>query len=586
MELDSRSGVRRRGAPAGLAAASLILAATTAAAEQTVGLFLNDEASFDGYTLFAPHFSSLTYLIDNEGKQVHSWFSPHLAVGAAYLLEDGSLIRVEQVDDVTGGRVERFAWDGTLLWNVVYADEEHTQHHDVEPLPNGNVLMITWETRSELEAIAAGMNPAEIGSTVLALHVIEVEPDGLTGGNIVWQWRVWDHLVQDFDPTKANFGVVADHPGRMDANYAWLDLGADWLHTNSIDYNEELDQILLSLGWISEIWVLDHGTTTAEAAGESGGRSGMGGAILYRWGNPAAYDRGGPGDQKLYLPHDARWIEAGLPGAGNITIFNNGLGHPEGPHSTVEEIVPPIDENGHYPPPGAGPYGPEEPVWRYVADPPESFYAQNRSGAHRLPNGNTLLCHGPEGIFFEVTPAGETVWLYVSPVQGAGGPVDQGQPGGYPVFRNHRYAPDYPAFEGKELTPGDPVELFDPPRPVPAGYGLADPMTCGKSGAAGTIRVFWDLTFCHSTNYDLLYGALGDVATYTLLGAKCGIGGSGSYNWTGVPSGDLFFLVVGVDECSVYESSWGVDSSGQERNGTAPSQLCGVTTKLPDKTCR
>jgi len=217
-----------------------------ARAEQTVGLFLNDEASFDGYTLFTPLSSTATYLINNEGKLVHSWSSQHNAFGTAYLLENGDLLRVERVDQGILGRVEKYAWDSTVLWDVVYNDDEHMQHHDVEPLPNGNVLMITWEVKTGLEAIEAGKNPAEVGAEFWPLRVIEVEPVGTSSGNIVWDWHAWDHLVQDFDPTKANFGVVADNPGLINLNYWWWSTQEDWLHTNGIDYNEALDQIVLS----------------------------------------------------------------------------------------------------------------------------------------------------------------------------------------------------------------------------------------------------------------------------------------------------------------------------------------------------
>ncbi len=109
-----------------------------------------------------------------------------------------------------------------------------------------------------------------------------------------------------------------------------------------------LDQILISVHNFSEIWVIDHSTTTAEAASHSGGNSGMGGDLLYRWGNPAAYDSGSSADQQLFVQHDAQWIGNGLPGAGNILIFNNGQGRPDGDYSSVDEIVPPVASDGSY----------------------------------------------------------------------------------------------------------------------------------------------------------------------------------------------------------------------------------------------
>jgi hypothetical protein len=558
---------------------------TPARAQQTVGLFLNDDNSYNGYTLFAPMFSRNTYLIDNEGRLVQSWgsnFEPGLSV---YLLPTGNVLRTARYAPAgvtrftaggQGGRVEEYTWDRTLIWDYIYSDDLRRQHHDIERLPNGNTLMIAWEYKSQTEAIAAGRSPALLPDGELwPDHIIEVEPDGPTGGNIVWEWHVWDHLVQDLDPTKdINVNYVA--PGGR----------ADWNHVNAIDYNEALDQIILSVHELSEIWIIDHSTTTAEAAGHTGGNSGMGGDLLYRWGNPEAYDRGDASDQKLFLQHDAQWIESGRPGAGNILIFNNGQGRPGGNYSSVDEIVPPVDEFGDYSLEHGLAYGPDDPLWSYTADPTSSFYALNISGAHRLPDGNTFICSGPQGTFFEVTPAQETVWRYVNPIAG-GGPIPQGQPvSGNPSFRAYRYGPDYPAFIGKDLTPGDPLEQFNRPIPVPDGEATTEPMTCSRMTAQGDwIQVDWDASSCMAHDYNLIFGHLANLSAYTVDGAECGIGVFGTHDWLGVPAGDLFFVIVGVDDTGVYESSWGVDGAGGQRNGTSPSWMCGVTTRDTSEQC-
>ncbi len=152
----------------------------------------------------------------------------------------------------------------------------------------------------------------------------------------------------------------------------------------------------------------------------------------------------------------------GLPGAGHILIFNNGL---DRGYSTIEEIVPPVDSDGRYAIPDGKPFGPAKPVWRYQAENPEDFYSSEISGAHRLPNGNTLICAGVKGTFFEVTPEGKTVWQYVNPVV-HNGILAQGElPGkdhrGHSwnaVFKIHRYEPDYPGLAGKDLKPIGPIE--------------------------------------------------------------------------------------------------------------------------------
>ncbi len=455
------------------------LAFTAVNAEQTVGLFVHDStAAWEGYTLFMPLSNTTSYLIDNNGREVHRWESTYFAQGV-YLLENGHLLSSSKVPDpgnpvygATGGATgmaTEWDWDGTLLWEFTYSDSFKMAHHDIEALPNGNVLMIAWEYKSYDEAIAAGRDSSLLPqNAVWPDHVIEYDPDSL-GGTIVWEWHVWDHLVQDYDPTKANYGVVADHPELVDLNFdprPPLGRGkADWNHLNSVDYNAEFDQILLSSNVFSELWVIDHSTTTAEAAGHTGGNSGKGGDILYRWGNPQAYDRGTSTDQKFFKLHDPNWIKPGLPGEGNILIFNNGNRRSGNQSwSSIDEIVPPVDSVGNYYLEPDSSYGPDNPIWTY--EDPSEFHSQNISGCQRLPNGNTLICEGAWGTLFEVTPDTDIVWLYINPVL-ASGPMVQGDiiPAGFvgtqnAVFKISRYAQGYPGFIGHTLTPGDPIEVY------------------------------------------------------------------------------------------------------------------------------
>jgi hypothetical protein len=212
--------------------------------------------------------------------------------------------------------------------------------------------------------------------------------------------------------------VIAQHPELIDINYGGDAVKSDWLHTNSIDYNENFDQILLSVRNFNEIWVIDHSTTTEEAAGHTGGNSGKGGDLLYRWGNPDAYDTGTQADQKLFGQHDASWIEDDYPGAGNILVFNNGEARPGGPYSTIDEITPPVDSTGVYYLEHGTAYGPENLQWNYIGNPPSSFFSNGISGAERLKDGDTLICNGVDGIFFEVTMDGTVVWQYLNPYPG------------------------------------------------------------------------------------------------------------------------------------------------------------------------
>jgi len=404
----------------------------------------------EGYILFAPERSTKTYLLNYDKEVVYSWDSIYNPGFSAYLLDNGNLLRTCYLGSHPifyaggmGGGFQEITSDGDIDWEFKYKDNTHLSHHDVEPLPNGNVLVIAWEYKSPTEAEKAGRNPAKIPYNGLwPDHIVEVKKTGSTTGVIVWEWYVWNHLIQDYNPSKDNYGVVKDHPELVDINFGVTD--ADWLHSNSIDYNEEFDQIILSVRNFNEIWVIDHSTTTQEAAGHTGGNSGKGGDLLYRWGNPQAYRAGTVDDQKFYGQHDANWIESGCPGEGNILVFNNGIGRPGTDYSSVEEIIPPVDDDGNYYLESGEPYEPEEPTWIYKTDNPTDFFSASRSGAQRLMDGHTLICDAEKGYFLEITSEGDTIWDYTNPYPDYVNNI---------VFKIHKYPTDYPGIQN----------LFQPP---------------------------------------------------------------------------------------------------------------------------
>jgi hypothetical protein len=409
-------------------------------------LTVNKREALPGYTLVAPMNSPNTYLLDMEGRVVHRWKSDCKPGLSAYLLENGHLLRAGLLEDApfegsgTGGRIQEFTWDGKLVWDFKFADDTHVPHHDIKKLPNGNVLMIVWERKTAEEAVAAGRRADSIqGGLVTADCIIEIKPTGRTTGQVVWEWHAWDHLVQGHDESKSNYGTVSAHPELIDVNFgdgilaglmAKKDgleqlrsigyLGAskskanptaDWTHVNSVAYNPELDQILLSVHEFNEIWIIDHGTTTAQAAGHKDGRRGKGGDLLYRWGNPRAYGCGARSDQRLFGQHDAQWIARGAPGEGHILVFNNGSRNMSQGYSSVDEIIPPLGADGAYGHEKRPAFGPDRPEWTYAAPKKEEeFFSTILSSAQRLANGNTFICSGIEGALFEVTPAGEVVW--------------------------------------------------------------------------------------------------------------------------------------------------------------------------------
>ncbi|MBY0460431.1 MAG: aryl-sulfate sulfotransferase [Gemmataceae bacterium] len=436
-----------------------------------VGVTVNDAKALKGYTLVAALNSTKAHLIDMDGRVVKTWETGVTPGASTYLLENGHLLRTGSLGAknkingaAVGGRVLEFDWNGEVVWDFTFATEKSQPHHDICKMPNGNVLLIVWDKKTEEEAIAAGRRPDVAKGGVLADAIIEVKPTGKTTGEIVWEWRAWDRLVQDFDKTKANYGNVAQKAELIDLNFGsgalarmvankddlqkLKDLGyvgggqpqpkdpkggpgggpgspfgfsPDWLHTNSVAYNAELDQIVLSVHEFHEVWVIDHSTTTKEAAGHTGGKSGKGGDLLYRWGNPKAYRAGTNADQKLFGQHNAHWIPNGLPGAGNLIVFNNGMGRPGGAHSSVDEIALPVEKDGKYTRKAGQPFGPDKATWSFSTEKKTDFFAMLISGAHRLPNGNTLVCSGPDGTVFEVTADKQTVWKFTNPARGGGG---------------------------------------------------------------------------------------------------------------------------------------------------------------------
>lgn len=340
------------------------------------------------------------------------------------------------------GCIEEYDSNGGLVWRVSLNNDYFLSHHAIRKLDNGNVLAQVWQKSSAAEAIAQGRNPEFVpeDGDFWFDGIIEVNPMTM---EIVWEWNVKHHLIQDFDPAKSNYGVVADHPGLMDINRFDYDeddgsIHPDWIHANAIDHNPELDQIIVSFRSLNEVLIIDHSTTAREASGHSGGRYGKGGDFLYRWGNPETYGRGTADDRTLFNQHDVQWIRDGLPGAGNILIFNNG--HPDfRPYTTIVEISPARNPDGSYVLNDGQAYGPTELVWEYDPVPEERFLAGYISGVQRMPNGNTFINAGAIGFQREVTSSGDIVWEYEFKNEMD---ID------HSMFRAEKHPPDYPGLIG------------------------------------------------------------------------------------------------------------------------------------------
>lgn len=456
---------------------TMLLPASVEAQTRTVGkIYYNDTLATLGYTLFTPNQSFKTYLIENCGLKVHEWSGSYQPGMMAYLREDGLLLRTGRdfsnssfpSNGGNGGYLELLDWWSQQLWLYKVSDHLRLAHHDVWPMPNGNVLVLAWEKYDFNAAKNAGRDPSQIADGEIWGEVVyELKPVFPDSAIVAWEWHVWDHLVQDFDSTQGNYGNVADHPELLDINYLGISQGnADWLHANSVAYNPQRDEVVVSFREINEVMVIDHSTTTTQAAGHTGGNHGKGGDILYRWGNPQAYRRGTVADQTLFEQHDAHWVEDTLPHGGELIIFSNGLSRG---YSSVEFVTPPTDSLGHYVI-GGGAFLPDSAQTTFRPLPGETIDSGIMAGAHILPNGNLLVTQAVRGRFLEFDPNRERVWEYISPALPLSTFVAQGQPvppngtiWANSVFKARKYMPTYPGLEGKPLPHGDPLEMFPYP---------------------------------------------------------------------------------------------------------------------------
>lgn len=478
---------------------------TAVKASEPRGVRVNTPQASPGYVYFAPLLSDTTYLVDTDGQVVHTWKSDYAPSGGVYLLDNGHLIRGAREPEVPtfsgggqGGRIQEFTWDGEVVSNFTFANEDYLLHHDVAVLPNGNLLAIAWERKGVEEVRRAGRRQELTPEAGLWPDmVVEFERESPDEARIVWEWHMWDHTIQNYDETLDNYGEPSEHPELIDMNgeleppkiseeelarlkalgYVPSDttpenLRSDFMHTNAIAYNGDLDQIVLSVLKYNEVWIIDHSTTVDEAAGHTGGRWGRGGDLLYRWGNPRVYGRGDVTQQRLFGQHDPRWIPNGMPGAGHLLLFNNNLSGPEGDYSAVFEITLPTDDEGRLVVPDTEAIGPETVTWSYTAPNKISMFSSFISGAHRLADGHTMITSGAQGRFLEVNSEGETVWEYWTPYSGDVKMPDGSRPHpttgfDYPVFRATKILPDHPALAGRDLTPLAP----QPPIVLPSSLG-------------------------------------------------------------------------------------------------------------------
>jgi len=356
----------------------------------------------DNYILVNDAKANRVYLMNKEAKLIYEWSLSNNIGNDVVLLPNGKLLAALESDDPKmpwggkGGRIQFVEPDGTISWDYILSTEYRELHHDIEILPNGNIIALVWNKINPEDALNEGFM---LDEAIYPESVIEINPDT---DEIVWEWNSMDHLIQDYDDTKNNYGTVSENPQLIDLNYTPQDdslppVSGDIMHANAIAYDEVNDIIVISVNSYSEVWFIDHSTTTEEAATHAGGNYGKGGDLIYRFGNPKTY-KNPEGDRLFHNNHFPNLLKG--ENQGKLLIFSNGNDIKQ---STVYELELPTTFD-------LKPNFNNEPsiTWSFT-DP--NLYSGKVSGAVILENGNILITEGDFG-FWEVTREKEVIWKF------------------------------------------------------------------------------------------------------------------------------------------------------------------------------
>lgn len=370
--------------------------------------FYDPEKAYGSFVLFDGS-DQRTHLIAMNGNEVKQWrypgfpsvaLTPEQADGEKghVLVQLGNLDKPVSLASSGNGLynqvVGEVSWDGQVRWQWGSREAPAYQHHDIRRLANGDTLMLT----SELTPLAVFSAPQVIDNLIRQIDQT---------GKQVWQWRVSDHLDElGFTPEQLSLIRESDDPDFLHLNTA-APLGANHWHQQG-DSRFAPDNIMVSARNANVVFIVERKT----------------GKVVWRLGPdyPEVKLAGPvprPVDQ-IVGQHDTHLIPEGLPGAGNLLLFDNqgSAGFPPARKgifsaSRILEIDPVTRKI----------------VWQYTAvqsgRAPWTFFSAFISNARRLPNGNTLINEGQNGRLFQITPAGEIVWEYISPYIGKSAPTDR-----------------------------------------------------------------------------------------------------------------------------------------------------------------
>ncbi|MGC8495521.1 MAG: aryl-sulfate sulfotransferase [Syntrophobacteraceae bacterium] len=345
--------------------------------------------AYNGFTLFTPTSSTVVRLIDMQGRFVHSWETPMQPGAHGQLLPDGHLLYAAK-DDTAPFAVE-FNGAGGYVLEFDWEGNEVWRHED--PFMHHDIQRLDNGNTMTLRWVAV---PDDIAAQIEG-GVAGTERKGV----------IWGEALREVDKKGKVVWEWIAHEHLDPKAYPICPLCArhEWLHCNAVDVLPNGD-VMISCHTQSRLLIIDRTTKK----------------VKWEWGKG-----------ELAHQHDPTTLENG-----NILVFDNGLHRPCNLISCTRVLE--IDR-------ASG-----EIAWEFMETNPATFYGAFISGAQRLPNGNTLICEGPKGRFFEVTKEKEVVWEYINPMFD----INIGIPARgrhNMVFRAHRYGPDYSGLKGKDLSP-------------------------------------------------------------------------------------------------------------------------------------
>jgi len=374
--------------------------------------------AWNGYTVLSPLQTQAVLVIDMNGNVVKRWEGlNNSAGGPARVLPGGILISASGARPPNQESLELVQqdFDGKVIWQFSHNEQIKTregstiwsarQHHDWqrESLPAGYYSpesTPTVEGSSTLILTHTNRTQPTVADVMLEDdRLIEVS----SKGDVLWEWVASDHIDElGFAPDARKAIKAAQSFNKARGSF-------DWLHINSAHYvgpNRWFDQGDMRFA-PNNVIISSREASLLAIVGRDG-------KIVWRLGPDFSESKELRSIRQIIGQHHAHIIPKGLPGAGNLLVFDNG-------GSSGYGFASPIA------PDGVGAFARStsrvveinpvtlELVWSYTNP---RFFSTNISSAQRLPNGNTLITAGAGGRMFEVTTEGAIVWEYMYPLFG------------------------------------------------------------------------------------------------------------------------------------------------------------------------